>query len=189
MQLSRAGGWSGAELEYDYPATVAPDNGAQLRLTGASTPLGRVDWFAFDIDSITAPVGSPALAGPAPAWEVAGAIPSPIIFAGMPNPRWWQLEGRAVSLGHLQADTTDIAKLIVTEFALVYGNNWLCIPHQQRVGTLAEIAGIVVTDVFGERTLVKSATGSAGNDWSAWNLSAPHRPAERAAGIAPFPAA
>ena len=55
-------------------------------------------------------------------------IPAPAEFAGMPNPRWWQFEDAAVDLGTFRAQATDLAKIVVAEFALVYGNNWLVVP-------------------------------------------------------------
>jgi hypothetical protein len=157
-------GWDGAKLEYSYSCSVPRDDGRALRLIGSGGPLGRVDWFCFDIDD------EADTSGATEAWEVTTAIPSPVAYAGMPDSRWWKLEDQATSLSHLRADATDLTKLIVTEFALVYGNNWLCLPYAQPVGTLAEIAGIVVRDVFGERTLVRPATGSTGTDWSAWDF-------------------
>jgi hypothetical protein len=166
-----ATGWAESRLEYDYEVTVAREQGAGLRLAGASTPSGRVDWYCFDVSGTTKLAGSAA-----PGTEVTSVIPGQVEFAGMPNQRWWQFEDAAVSLGHLRADTTDLAKILVTDFALLYGNNWLCVPYAQPVGTLAEITGIVVTDVFGRRTLVRAATGAAGDDWSRWDLfSLSHR--------------
>jgi hypothetical protein len=157
-------GWDDARLEYDFGVTVARDKGEELDLVGASTPTGRVDWYSFDL------AGVGTTGDGATPWEVTGVIPGPVTFAGMPHPRWWQIEDASVSLGHLRADATDLSKLLVTDFALVYGNDWLSVPLPQPVGTLAEIAGIVVTDVFGRRTLVRAATGAAGDDWSRWDL-------------------
>ena len=115
---------------------------------------------------------------PAPTRSVS-VIPSPAEFAGMPNPRWWQIEDAAVDLGYVPADATDLAKIVVAEFALLYGNNWFVIPYRQEVGTLAEIQGIVVTDVFGRRTLVSAATGSSGGRVDAAGTSSACRPAAR----------
>lgn len=158
------GAWNAAKLEYDYGCTVA--RGMGVHLTGAPSPSGRLDWYSFDLESGP---DAPPDAADAP-WEVTSAIPTPAQFAGMPSPRWWQLEDGAVSLSGLRADSGDLAKLLVTDFALVYGNNWFVLPYEQRLGTLCEVAGIVVTDVFGLRTLVEAATGAAGGDWDAWDM-------------------
>ena len=120
-------------LEYDFGVTVARDKGEELDLVGGSTPTGRVDWYSFDL------AGVGTTGGGATPWEVTGVIPGPVTFAGMPHPRWWQIEDASVSLGHLRADATDLSKLLVTDFALVYGNDWLSVPLPQPVGTLAEI--------------------------------------------------
>ncbi|MEZ5122558.1 MAG: hypothetical protein R2736_13425 [Solirubrobacterales bacterium] len=110
--------------------------------------------------------GTPA----ASATDVRSVIPTPAEFAGMPNPRWWQMEDAAVQLTGFRAQATDLAKIVVAEFALVYGNNWLVIPCRQPVGTLAEIEGIVVTDVFGRRTLIEAATGASTGTWTSCDL-------------------
>lgn len=167
-----SGSWDSERLEYDHGATVARGGGVEL--IGAPSSSGRLDWYSFDLapaaDTGTGPNGAP--------WQVARAIPTPAEYAGMPAARWWQLEDSAVSLSGLRADAGDLAKLLVTEFALVYGNNWLLVPYEQPVGTLCEVAGIVVNDVFGVRTLVEPATGSAGAEWDSWDLFSlsPRRP-------------
>ena len=45
------------------------------------------------------------------------------------------------------------ASLLLAEFGLVYGNDWFVVPYNLPVGSLAEIKGLIVTDVFGVRTL------------------------------------
>jgi len=69
----------------------------------------------------------------------------------------------------MRADTTDAARIVVSEFALLYGNNWFVVTCRQPVGTLAELEGVVVTDVFGWRTLVEPTVGSAGGNWTEWD--------------------
>ncbi|SCF19715.1 hypothetical protein GA0074695_4246 [Micromonospora viridifaciens] len=161
-----ADGWDGARLEYRYSAVVARDRTRGLALRGAPTPDGSVDWYSFDVAG-TAPVPAGA---PAPTTEVTSVIPGAVSYPGMPNARWWQMEDARVDLGSLRADSTDLTKIIVTDFAMVYGNDWFAVPYEQRLGTLAEIVGIVVTDVFGHRTLLTAATGAAGDNWAAWDL-------------------
>jgi hypothetical protein len=156
-------GWEGAQLEYQAVARV-PRTGGTVEITVDEHVTDRLDWYAFD-QGPTLPDGA---TGSIP--DIRSVIPSPLEFAGMPNPRWWQFEDAAVDLGSFRADATDIAKIVVAEFALLYGNNWFVVPVQQPIGTLAEVEGVVVTDVFGVRTLVKAATGSAGAAWTSWDL-------------------
>jgi hypothetical protein len=155
-------GWNPTQLEYQAACTVPTANGT-VRLSLAEHVSGRLDWPAFDQDGVTP--------GPsASVTDVRTVIPAPAEFAGMPNPRWWQFEDAAVDLGNFRARATDLARIVVAEFALVYGNNWFVVPYHQRVGTLAEIQGIVVTDVFGQRTLVGPAVSGSSGSWTSWDL-------------------
>ncbi len=184
-----AGAWDFDTLEYVHGCRVARGSGG-VDLLGAPSSSGRVDWYSYDV----APGPATAPASGATPWDFTIAIPTPAAFAGMPSPRWWQFEDGAVSLSGMQADAGDLAKLLVQNFALVYGNNWLLVPHEQPVGTLCEVGGIVVDDVFGVRTLVTAATGAAGGDWDCWDLfelvpAQCGRGGAPGAGPAPLPAA
>ena len=55
-------------------------------------------------------------------------IPVPVSFSGMPNTRWWTFEDHATNFGNIDASTTDLAKLLFMEFALVYSNDWFVVP-------------------------------------------------------------
>jgi hypothetical protein len=44
------------------------------------------------------------------------------------------------------------------------------IPYKMPVNTLCEIKGLVVTDVFGERTLIQAADEGADNNWQQWSM-------------------
>jgi hypothetical protein len=162
-RVTPAGAWDFDTLEYVHGCRVARGTGVDL--VGAPSSSGRVDWYSYDV-APAAPAGGSVVTP----WEVATAIPSPATYAGMPSSRWWEFEDSAVSLSGMRADAGDLAKLLVQNFALVYGNNWLLVPHEQRLGTLCEVGGIVVDDVFGVRTLVTAATGAAGGDWGRWDM-------------------
>jgi hypothetical protein len=157
--------WDPAALEYRFACTVPRDGGERMVISAEEYASGRLDWYSFDQGPLESAPGATAGAD-----EVVSVIPSPATFAGMPSPRWWEMEDAAVDLGFVTADATDVAKVVVAEFALLFGNNWFIVPYRQDVGTLAEIQGIVVTDVFGRRTLVGAATGSSGGAWNRWDL-------------------
>ena len=97
-------------------------------------------------------------------------IPNPVEFPGMPNLRWWEFEDRKTDFGSIQPSTTDLATLILAEFGLVYGNDWSLVPYRMAVGALSDILGIVVTDVFGVRTLVRPAANSIDGEGSNWGM-------------------
>jgi hypothetical protein len=158
--------WSDAQLEYQFDCRVPRPGNQQLVLNADAYPGGRLDWYAFDLGE----AGSAGTDAGAIDERTFTVIPTRAEFPGQPHPRWWQLEDAAVDLGNVRADTTDLARIIVAEFALVYGNNWFAIPCRQEVGSLAEILGIVVADVFGQRTLVEAANRSDGTTWARWDF-------------------
>ncbi len=161
--------WQDSQLEYRFAAGVPRPGGGRLLLDADEYHGGHIDWYSFDLGAEVGGADAPATAA-AISERVFTVIPSPAEFPGQPRARYWEFEDGAVDLGTLRADSTDLARILVTEFALVYGNNWFVIPCPQAVGTLAEIQGIVVDDVFGERTLVQSATGKAPRDWTRWEM-------------------
>ena len=57
------------------------------------------------------------------------------------------------NFGDIDPDTTEINKLLVMEFGLVYANDWFLLPITVPAGTVAEIRGLSVTNVFGETHL------------------------------------
>ncbi|HLZ10220.1 MAG TPA: hypothetical protein VKT80_16640, partial [Chloroflexota bacterium] len=48
-------------------------------------------------------------------------------------------------------------KLLVSDMMLVHGSDWFLLPFDQALGTAVATKGLVVTDVFGHRTLVQAA--------------------------------
>jgi hypothetical protein len=174
--------WSAEQLEYRFDCRVPRPGGQQLVLTADAYDGDRLDWYSFEIGDATGVAGGNTDVISEKTFSV---IPTRAEFAGQPNPRWWQLEDGSVDLGNVRADTTDLSRIIVSEFALVYGNNWFVIPCRQEVGTLAEILGIVVADVFGQRTLVTSANRGDDTTWTRWDFFSLGR-ARTATGLNPL---
>jgi hypothetical protein len=53
---------------------------------------------------------------------------------------------------------------------LIYGNDWSLIPYRLSVGSLSQVLGVVVTDVFGVRTLIRPAAHSLDGERDEWGL-------------------
>ena len=53
----------------------------------------------------------------------------------MPNTRWWGFEEGRTNFGDIDPDTTDIGKLMLIEFGLVYANDWFVLPLTLPAGT------------------------------------------------------
>jgi hypothetical protein len=88
----------------------------------------------------------------------------------MPDPRWWALEDRKTDFGQVNPATTDLAQLLLMEFALLYANDWFLIPYKLPAGTLAKIDGLAVTNNFGERFWVVAAGTGSQDNWHRWSM-------------------
>lgn len=164
--------WLPERLEYAFAAS-APKNGSEKVLVAEGYHHGHLDWYNLDVDAGTAGLGS-VPGAPAPsdvqASHIATFIPTPIQFDGMPHTRWWRFEEGRTNFGDIDADTTDINKLLLIEFGLVYANDWFLLPMTLPAGTVAEVRGMTVTNVFGERTWIEPAGTESDQDWQRWAM-------------------
>jgi hypothetical protein len=165
--------WQSEELDYDF-SIGSPTPAQNLLLNAPSFPGGHLDWYSFGMANGSAnPV---ATANPAHATPVNfNFLPNHITFRGVHDPRWWTFEDSVTDFGSLDAQQVDLAKLLVMEFALVYGSDWFSVPIPVPVGNLASISALVVTDTFGVRTLIRPAeqtvVNSGESPWSMYKLS------------------
>ena len=88
----------------------------------------------------------------------------------MPNVRWWEFEDRRTDFGSIRATTSDVPLLLLAEFGLIYGNDWTVVPYNLEIGSLADIKGIIVSDVFGVETLIRPAGQGQRMDWQKWSM-------------------
>lgn len=162
--------WASRFIEYQFNCTAERPGAADVTLVADQYEGGRLDWYAFDAapsDAVpfAAPEPPPVHSGPALSF-----IPAPVSFAGMPSPRYWEMESRKTDFAAIDAGTTDLARLLLTEFALVYGNDWCLIPYVVEVGSICEIPGLLVVDNFGETTLVRAAGRGRDEAWQRWSM-------------------
>jgi hypothetical protein len=167
--------WSPSNLEYSFGCSM-PNKG-----TAGNTVLeakeyysGTLDWYAFNLeldsnnnDLFTADANA---AADLVKTEILTVVPSEARFGGMPNSRWWEFEDGSTDLGNITAETTNLAKILLAQFALMYSNDWFIVPYSVPVGAVSEVKGILVTDTFGERTLVEVAGQGDANDWTGWTM-------------------
>lgn len=170
--LSGGDNWDKSHLEYQFN-TYYPD-GPTTNPFCVSVPRyheGNFDWNAF------VQTTDPIDAAPSVTTKAIQVIMAQNRFAGMPSSRWWEFENGAVNFGNLDANTSDITKIIMAQFALVYQDDWFTIPYTVPVGSYSQVQGIVVTDVFGVNTFVTkydindyNASGfqEMADDWKAW---------------------
>lgn len=167
--------WAPSYLEYQFAVSAPEDKSGEKRvlLTAEEYYHGTLDWYAFDIDNQRRLEDLPGAEFPANGFKERAPIaflPSQIEFNGMPNVRWWEFEDRRTDFGSIRANTADVPLLLLAEFGLIYGNDWTVIPYDLEVGSLADIQGIIVSDVFGVQTLIRPAGQGQRMDWQKWSM-------------------
>jgi hypothetical protein len=164
--------WLPPKLQYQFAASAPLPDGTEKVYAADAYYDVRLDWYSLDVDAAT-----PAL-DLVPGSDVTGLppqtvrtmIPIAVSFAGMPNTRWWAFEDKKTNFGDIDASTTDLAKLLFLEFALVYANDWFVIPYTLPAGAIATVRALVVTNVFGERLSIDPAGSGADAAWQRWSI-------------------
>jgi hypothetical protein len=149
--------WLPPRLEYQFSCAAA---GEELIATEyyQDTP----DWYVFDQGKTT------PFAGGTP--SVVTVLPTSIEFDGMPDTRWWAFEDRKTNFGNVSPSTTDLAKLLLMEFALVYANDWFIIPFRLPINAMARVDGLMVTNTFGETHWIDPSGSRSGDSWQRWEI-------------------
>ena len=165
--------WQDTQLDYDF-AVGSPTPDQNLLLNAPSFPGGHLDWYSFALE--TGDKNPLAASNPAQITPFNfNFLPNHVTFRGVHDSRWWALEDSVTDFGQLDAEHVDLAKLLVMEFALVYGNDWFSVPVPTPQGDLSRITTLVVTDTFGVRTLIRTSedtTVTPGETpWSMYKLS------------------
>jgi hypothetical protein len=146
--------WVPPRLEYAVSVatrlSAAPQDG--VTLSASEFDGGRLDWSSFDINTTRA-IDTTADHSFVPVNET--TVPAPVTFRGAPAPRFWEMEDAKVAYGLVPVGPTDLAHLMMIEYAGSYGNDWYVIPLTTQVGTVTRVDSLVVTDTFGVRSLVR----------------------------------
>ena len=160
--------WDRPNLDYGF-AVGSDLDGDSLALQARHFPGGRLDWYAFS-------GAGESIGGGQPTTETTTSltfVPTKTTFAGMAGNRWWDFEDGQVDFGSLFAEHTDLAKLLVMEFAILYGGDWFQVPIQLDLGSLCRVTSLVVTDTFGRQTQIPATVDlpATGRPWSMFRLS------------------
>ena len=157
--------WSAERMEYAFSVGTRLSDREHV-LTAQEYFEGHLDWYAFDSNAEVTLGGA---ADNALTEITRTVIPAPISFRGMPAARFWEFEDAQVDFGSVDAGPTDLARMLLVEFALTYGNDWFVIPIELDVGSLYRTRSLVITDTFGVRTLIKPAS-ELGPPRSTWRM-------------------
>jgi len=163
--------WQPPRLDYEFKLrqTSTSTSGS---LHATSYRNGTLDWDTFVIER------TPATAFAAE--STLSLTPARARYAGQPMRRWWEFEDGAVDFGALDVAKTDLAKLVIMEFALVFGDDWFVLPLDAAPNSLVRLRNLEVQDCFGLKFKI-----SAGRDlssdplrvWQVFSLAAEQRSA------------
>jgi hypothetical protein len=159
--------WIRDRLEYAFTVS-GPTPLGEMVLTAPEYVEGHLDWFSF--------VATPGVSLGEEnriSSTTSNFLPVPVSFRGMPASRLWEFEDAKVNLGKVEADPQDLARLLLVEFALVYGNDWFILPVEVPVGSLCKVSSLIVTNTFGERMLISHTTNVDGaqSPWRMFGIS------------------
>jgi hypothetical protein len=173
-QAGQGDAWQPERLEYQFSCAVPDGDDGEKVLAAEEYYQGRLDWYNFDWDK-----NLPGLdAGdqetpPQPVekkYTTQSFIPTPVRFNGMPDTRWWAFEDGKTNFGDIKPGTTDLAKLLLIEFGLVYANDWFILPYTVPSGSVLNIKGLSVTNTFGERFWIEAAGSGSDQAWQRWAM-------------------
>jgi len=160
--------WSSQRMEYAF--SVEAPTTPPMVLTSEYYE-GDLDWYDFDVRmGETIGAGEDREEGVNPLPITRTVIPAPATYRGMPASRWWEFEDASVNFGAVEADPDDLARMLLVDFAITYGNDWFVIPVDVPVGSICKINSLVITDTFGVRTLIPSIDRSAHPASSRWRM-------------------
>jgi hypothetical protein len=165
-----ANAWLPSQLEYQFRIGSSLTSQSQQVLNATQYPGGHLDWYSFDLESDFNISLDPEPADEEASLKDLSFIPTPVTFPGMPNPRFWMMEDSKTDFGKLNTSPTGLLHLLFAEFGLVYSNDWFILPYPVTSNTLVEIKNIIVTDVFGQRVLIRPSGTGAESSWQRWAL-------------------
>ncbi len=154
--------WQPQRLEYAF-SLGAQGVGAPVRLRADEYTDGRLDWHTYTLGA--EPNGPP---GPSASFEIAPErppLPTTAQYTGMPADRYWEFEDGRVNFGMTGAAKSDLARLAVLEYALVFGNDWFVLPLTLPTNALYRVSTFTVRDNFGVDLPIPPA------GWSLYEMS------------------
>jgi hypothetical protein len=162
--------WSPEQLEYQFKCSLKQPDNKSITLIADNYGQGTLSWYSFDIDPDNEKIAPDAPVETEIKTETLSFMPTPVQFSGMPQARWWTFEDGVVNFANVNTQTTDLVTLLMTDFALMSSNDWFVIPYKLPVGSMAQIQGMVVTDVFGERLFINPAGRGLDDAWQQWRM-------------------
>ncbi|HET6625084.1 MAG TPA: hypothetical protein VFG63_01730 [Nocardioidaceae bacterium] len=155
--------WNPSRLEYAFALQATLSTG-DVVLRADEFAGGTVDWHSFDAASAPG-LGTPTTpVAPVPVRQQ--LMPTPVKYPGMPSDRLWAFEDAHVYLGDVKAGSTDLARLALVEFSLVFGTDWFLLPFRLGYGDVARVHSLRVTDTFGTEVEISPSRDVGRPGWT-----------------------
>jgi hypothetical protein len=163
--------WSPRRLEYSFAVGGASSAG-EVVLDAQSYADGNLDWYSVTGagQTLGTPPATPTML------TVPPSLPTPVEYAGKPADRFWEFEDTNVSFGIIDAGPTDLARMALIEFSLIYGNDWFVVPLTLPVGSVFHATTFTVRDTFGVDTIIGPSKNTGATAWSVFSLAGGHVP-------------
>jgi hypothetical protein len=169
--------WLNERMEYGFTATAPMSGQSEMSLTAQEYSAGNLDWYDFDVNGH---INLGAFNDTAISQIVETVIPATVTFRGAPAQRFWEFEDAQVDFGSVNARPEDLARMLLIEFTLNYGNDWFVIPVDLPVGSVCRTLSLVVTNTFGERFVIPTSQrfGEPVFFWQMFRPSALRKPGD-----------
>ncbi len=171
--------WLPERMEYavSIAGRLSPRPEDEVTLSADEFDDGVLDWSSFDVN---AEVNMGTAADRTVVAITETTMPAPLTFRGMPAPRFWELEDALIDYGLTPVGPTDLAHLMMIEYANSYGNDWFVVPLTLPIGSLTRVDSLVLTDSFGVRSLLRPIGDRSlpPSNWAMWQMSFRRRPGQ-----------
>src|SRR5581483_540976 len=106
-------------------------------------------------------------------------IPGRLDYPGAPNPRWWQLEDRAVDIGGFAPDRSHFATMLLLDVTLAHADDWFSFPvppphdpvADPSSGVLVALGNVTARDSFGQVWPLQPPPASGPGAWSLFHTA------------------
>jgi hypothetical protein len=175
--------WVTDRLEYAFAAAGVGTDGTSVVLEADEHLGGPVEWHSFDL-STGAVAAAVTTAEPVPL--VSRTLATRLRYPGMPANRLWEFEDAAVNLGSVSAEPHDLPRMLLIEYAMTAGTDWLVVAMDAPHGSVTRIDDLTYTTVFGESYRVQPAGAAIrGDGWRMFNVTSATPPEGPAQPLAP----
>ena len=154
--------WKQEQLEYGFSFELKDGSGKTSTLHSDNYTDGQLDWADFTwVNDGTLPNSVK---------KAESFVPSSVRYQGMPRPRFWEMEEGRVNFGMISMSPTNLLSMAFSEFGLAYSNDWFWIPMPLKINTLCRVDSLVVTNVFGEKTIYAPQVATSADPLSIFSL-------------------